>query len=402
MFYITEALELNQQILSSQQQGSNSNSSDMFQLPPGIISGVMSPTREQAGTEHGDFTPMEESSVAHNGTGTNHSTPNLPTESFTVGTGGGVSRKNSFSLNPSNFGQETLDSVHTPTLDSKPESMYTDVDKHETSLDLNVEPYAGSSSDFPDQNIMDSSFNHLKSEEQYHLNSYDIASSVGQSHSSNNIVSQFLQNMALKTSDPMFCGSQTVMSTRGLHANNTIMTSANSQLVMAADTQKSTATTVQGSLLKEVLTCPPASLDAYGTYPIHNAASNSTTFAAKVDTPGMMDMDVQIDLLKSVIQNESEKQIQSSVSLGFHGSLKDSMEYSTSNMCQEGTETIDLTRESSPVLSCQSGTPFSPEQIVPGQPSPFSPSEVLTNYSVEQVGTQWQLDVNCWESKIFL
>ena len=386
-YTIVEALELNQQIQQSQQQGSNSSSSDMFQLPPGIISGVTSPVQEPlAGPTAAEFTPMEESSVTHSGTGTNHNTPNLTQESFTIEADGAVSRKNSFTLNQSSFGQESLDTVHTPILDSKVESMYTDPDKHENSLDLNVEPFAGSSSDFTDQTIMDTTFNQLKPEEQFHVTSYDVATTVDQTESNTNIVSQFLQNMALKTSDPMLCGNQTLMSTRVLQ-NNTIVTSASNQSVMAAEPRKTTSSSVTGgSLLKEVLTCPPASLEGFGTYTLQNTHSNSTAFTPKVDSPALMDMDVQLDSLKSMLQSENEKQNQNNNTLGYHRSSKDSMDFSTGSLCQESAETIDLTRETSPGHVTQTVTPFSPEQIVPTQPSlsPFSPSEVLTTYS-EQV-----------------
>lgn len=373
--YITEALELNQQIQQSQQQGSNSSSSDMFQLPPGIISGVISPAQEP---ETNAFIPMEESSAVHPGTVPNNaSNTSLSQESFPVETADEASRKNSFSLSQNNFGQESLDTVHTPTLDSKTEKMFTDSDKSD-SIDLTVEH------DFADHTIMETSFNHLKPEGHFESDTFNIPTSLGQSQPNANIVSQFLQNMAMKTSDPMLGGSQSLMSTRGLCQNSTIMTSA-TNLLMAADTQK-TKTSNAGSLLKEVLTCPPASLEGFGSYGLRSASSSSATFTTKAE-PNMMDFEENMDSLKSMFPNEAEKQTQNaptSVALSFSANVKDSMEYST---VQVGSETIDLTHEPSAPLGNQTTTQFSPEQIVPSQSSElqFSPSEVLTTFSLDQV-----------------
>ncbi|KAL4235336.1 regulation of calcineurin-NFAT signaling cascade [Mactra antiquata] len=363
-FVAPEALELNQQIQQSQQV---SNSSDMFQLPPGIISGM---------PETNPYTEMEQSNSLEPGTSNPSSTTPAPSKGYTTDT----LDEDVTNLKQAGFGQENLEISHTTTWNTKAEKdVYEDPEK---SMDVNVnnqlEYPSLNTEEFVEEDSMKPSYMRLKSprlsKDGYSSDHIDLNSSLSES----NIVSQFLQNMSmLKESDPMFCMNSSVsLSQKSLQAN-TILTTVNSQVLMTADTQNQTSSgTFVGnnkevstvhSYLKEALTCPQVSLEHPNVGTLQQGMQTQTSFIPKSEN-SVSAMDVQVD---NTTVNNSQLQLDLHIN---------------DNTCTS-PQAIDADITSPP--SAHSFTsPTSPYTLPQAsqvqQTPPFSPSHVLTSFSINQ------------------
>lgn len=280
-FVAPEALELNQQIQQVQQVSSKS---DMFQLPPGIITGMAESSR---------YTPMEEDSRAESPA----SQVVIEEKHAEV-----LGKNESQILKQKSYEQENMDTPQSWESDQN-SNLNSDSEKHDLQADLNSLNFPSmNSEDFNDQSF-DNSFGNLKS---HHLSNESFPSEhIGMSNTSQSdasIVSQFLQNMsmALKQSDPMFSGKETILSKQMMSQSNTVPTTINNHLVMSAATQESQhsinttekSQTLEHSFLKEALTCPTASLAN-----IHSLTSQCQPAALFIPKSENVcaDMDMQID-----------------------------------------------------------------------------------------------------------
>ncbi|XP_052233878.1 nuclear factor of activated T-cells 5-like isoform X2 [Dreissena polymorpha] len=352
-FVAPEALELNSQIV---QKPASNGANTMFQLPPGIIADVITSTHENS-----KYTPMKESlSVAP---ALNQSlNQSVSQESF-------KSLNTSFSMNSINDDSLNLFQSIADTntsWDSKDCSMFQKCGSNDDlgfpSLDFNShDVFASHPMDTTDNSIKISSPTSVGFLSEH----FGIQSRPGQSVSNTSVVSQFLQNisMGMKSSDPMLSQQQTVMSSKTMSVSDTITTPAYSKLLMTTNTRHTPVSTQCNSILKEVLTCSPASLNGL-SFPsravLHTSSPRPTALRQETE----MELD---SALKSLFMSDLDSK--SNCSLGF-SALK--------------ANTIDLT-QSNPGSPLH-GMPFTPDHTLPGSHSdmPFSPSDVLTLVSQDQ------------------
>lgn len=366
--WFLEALELNQQIQQSQQVSSNS---DMFQLPPGIISGM---------PDNSPFSNLDRNCISD--TGTPNSTQPVPSEGFSTND----PKEEATTLNQTPFGQENLEITHTPTWDSKPEKdVFNDTEK---TMDMNTQlEFSSMNTDEFEDEPLNPSFMLTKSprlsKEGFVSDRIDLISS----QSENNIVSQFLQNMSmLKQSDPMLCTNNGASLTQKTLQANTILTTVNSNVLMTADTQNHPSpaslesnhkpNSPEHSFLKEALTCPQINLEHPTFNNLQSGRQTQTSFTSKSDTD-VTAMDIQVE---NAVMNSNNLQLDL-------------------QMNEKSTETLnaipqpptaehigDLTSPVSRLPFTSSTPPFSPEKNTQVQQSaPFSPSHVLTSFRLNQV-----------------
>jgi len=273
----------------------------MFQLPPGIISSVMTPDADYTPMDH-SLSPSGDPSASQLSPGLSTLSPPSSRGSYSVDNG---ERKGSFSLNQ--ISDETLSQVnsHLGAGESKTQVMWEL--KQEAGEGIQFQTGSGVES-FSTQ-PMDISYNNTNTSQSLTNDVFlsgNMAVSQSNPNTSPSIVSQFLQNisLALKASDPMF--NQTVPSNRTLHHNDLTITSSPNNVVMSADrSETSLSHSSHGSLLKDVLTCATVSLDNM-YLPSLQVTAGSKTSQRSMDTSEMLDMDVHIDsTLKSLLTQDS-------------------------------------------------------------------------------------------------
>lgn len=360
-----EALELNQQIQQIQQVSSNS---DMFQLPPGIISGMADNDR---------FSPMEQGSQEISPA----NEPAVDKEHIEdVGT------DSTQTLEQKSYIQENMDTPQTWDTDQNT-VLNTDSEKNELNVDLNSLNFPAMNSEEYSEQPMDNSYVHAKSprlsNEGFPTEHIGITNSR---HSETSIVSQFLQNMsmALKQSDPMLSGKETVLSKLMTPPNNTILTTMNSQMLMTTDTHHSQcgintsekSPTLEHSFLKEALTCPTASLAN-----IHSLTSQCqptalfVTKSENIHTPMDMQLDHSLISCSQTLGQKSEDVMEYNPSA--------SVNLNSQTPCSVFGNTQSYTMADTTQFSSKSSSvDYTSDPTVQSQ---FSPSHILTSLTMTEV-----------------
>jgi hypothetical protein len=336
----------------------------MFQLPPGIISGM---------SETNNFMPMEQGTKEGIQTDQSSANENLQEDL-------GKEGNNNFSLDQKSFGQ---DHDTNNTWNSEQDSVNnSNKEKNELNLDLSNLNYTSmNTEEFNEDNQLDSDFVRLKSPR---LSNEDLFNGhMGMQNppvtKDDSVVTQFLQNisMAMKESDPMFSGNETLVSEMVTEQTNSIPTSMNSRLhVQQNKTSDEKSSNFEHSFLKEALTCPPASLQHQNIHTLTNQKTSSM-FAHKVESE-VSDINMQIDSSTS----EQGLKLEEVMDYNLTGS-----EAKNTSAVQFESETTCQVDNSAPFSESNTAVPYS--QSITSQTQqvemPFSPSHVFAAWNKSPV-----------------
>lgn len=409
--FVVEALELNQQI---QQVSCNS---DMFQLPPGIIAGMpesstYTPENRSYTPESSSYIPMEQGTVDVSG-----NSQSMTEEGYTDKLEKDVLRRNSFTLEQKTFEQENLDSAQSWDCKQKPD-MFSTSEKSDTKIDLDNLHFPSMNTEEFEDHPIDHTIEH-PIERFVHIKSSRLSNEgfppdhiaiTNNARSEDNIVSQFLQNisMALKQSDPMLCGTDAILSKMVATQTNTILTTANSHVLMASDTQHNqpdNAAAEKGqpaehSFLKEALTCPPVSFDHSNLAVIHNTLTGqgqTTALFLPKSESGISEMDMQIGsglmgsnqnitLHPNVTSTKSTKSMEFSAPTSVMSNTLDLGSAVLRSTFVNSSIPFSL-MEQAQFNGTNTASGYSPCAMGQSQQTemPFSPSDVLNSFKLNQV-----------------
>jgi hypothetical protein len=301
---------------------------------------------------------------------------------------------NNSSMNQSTFGTDNLELSPSQWSSKETNEIFNAFDKSESNLEMtNINFASMNAEEYEEPSYMRIKSARL-SNESFHSDHNDqigMGNPSNMRSDDNSIVSKFLQNlsMALKHSDPMFSGAESVIS-RSVTANSrTALTTVNSRVVMSSDTDNTHASgnsigteksqPMEHSFLKEALTCPPASLAHPNFSQIHTFTDqlpSSLFSSSKSESSGMSEMDTNVT---QNYRSDREKREQSS----------EAMELSPETSIMN-SNTIDLTSplHSNPGTPFNNpGTPFS-GSVAPNSGHSYPASQVhspATPYSFGQV-----------------